>query len=53
MHNEHSEDSLRSVAQIAKQPIHPILIPVPIVCFTGASAIREPAAHTAIAMATL
>jgi uncharacterized membrane protein len=32
----HSEENLRSVAQIAKQPIHPILIPVPIVCFIGA-----------------
>jgi len=32
----HNEDNLRSVAQIAKQPIHPILIPVPIVCFIGA-----------------
>jgi uncharacterized membrane protein len=31
-----NEPTLRSVAQIAKQPIHPILIPVPIVCFVGA-----------------
>jgi uncharacterized membrane protein len=28
--------TLRSVAQIAKHPIHPMLIPVPMVCFVGA-----------------
>jgi uncharacterized membrane protein len=27
---------LRSTARIAKHPIHPMLIPVPIVCFVGA-----------------
>ena len=26
----------RSTAQIAKRPIHPMLVPVPIVCFVGA-----------------
>jgi uncharacterized membrane protein len=33
-----NEENLRSTAQFAKQPIHPILIPVPIVCFIGALA---------------
>jgi uncharacterized membrane protein len=28
--------SLRSTAQIAKHPIHPMLVPVPIACFIGA-----------------
>ena len=32
------EPTLRPVAQIAKHPIHPMLIPVPIVCFIGALA---------------
>jgi uncharacterized membrane protein len=31
-----NDPSLRSTAQIAKHPIHPILTPVPIVCFIGA-----------------
>jgi uncharacterized membrane protein len=31
-----SEPTVRPVAQIAKRPIHPILIPIPIVCFVGA-----------------
>jgi uncharacterized membrane protein len=31
-----NELTLRSTAQIAKHPLHPILIPVPIVCFAGA-----------------
>jgi uncharacterized membrane protein len=31
-----NEPTLRPVAQIAKHPIHPMLIPVPMVCFVGA-----------------
>jgi uncharacterized membrane protein len=31
-----NELTLRATAQIAKQPLHPILVPVPIVCFVGA-----------------
>jgi uncharacterized membrane protein len=31
-----NEPTLRPTAQIVKHPIHPILIPVPIVCFIGA-----------------
>src|ERR1700677_3814881 len=31
-----SEPTLRPTAPIAKHPIHPMLIPVPIVCFIGA-----------------
>lgn len=31
-----NEPTLRSTAQIAKHPIHPMLIPIPIVCFVGA-----------------
>jgi uncharacterized membrane protein len=31
-----NEPTLRPTAQIAKHPIHPMLIPVPIVCFIGA-----------------
>ena len=31
-----NEPTLRVMAQIAKHPIHPMLIPVPIVCFVGA-----------------
>ena len=31
-----NEPTLRATAQIAKHPIHPMLIPVPIVCFIGA-----------------
>jgi uncharacterized membrane protein len=30
------EPALRSTAQIAKHPIHPMLVPIPIVCFFGA-----------------
>src|SRR5579859_3411460 len=30
------DDKLRSTAQIAAHPIHPMLVPVPIVCFIGA-----------------
>ena len=33
-----SESTLRPTAHIAKHPIHPMLIPVPIVCFIGALA---------------
>jgi len=33
-----SESNLRPTAHIAKHPIHPMLIPVPIVCFIGALA---------------
>ena len=38
MQNEQTlrEPILRPTAQIAKHPIHPMLIPVPIVCFIGA-----------------
>lgn len=31
-----NEPSLRSTAQIARHPIHPMLVPIPIVCFIGA-----------------
>ena len=31
-----SEPILRPTAQIARHPIHPMLIPIPIVCFVGA-----------------
>ena len=31
-----SEPTLRPTAQIVKHPIHPMLIPIPIVCFIGA-----------------
>jgi uncharacterized membrane protein len=31
-----NEATLRPTAQIARHPIHPMLIPVPIVCFIGA-----------------
>jgi uncharacterized membrane protein len=30
------QERLRSTAQIARHPIHPMLVPVPIVCFVGA-----------------
>jgi uncharacterized membrane protein len=30
------DESLRATAQIARHPIHPMLVPVPIVCFVGA-----------------
>ena len=30
------QDDLRSTARIAGHPIHPMLVPVPIVCFVGA-----------------
>lgn len=30
------DETLRSTAQIARRPIHPILVSVPIVCFVGA-----------------
>jgi len=30
------EQTLRPTAQIARHPIHPMLVPVPIVCFIGA-----------------
>ena len=30
------EETPRSTAQIAKHPLHPMLVPVPIVCFIGA-----------------
>lgn len=30
------EPTLRPVAQINKHPIHPMLVPIPIVCFIGA-----------------
>jgi uncharacterized membrane protein len=33
-----NEEMLRPTAQIAKHPIHPMLIPIPIVCFVGALA---------------
>ena len=36
MANELIEPSLHSTAQIANHPIHPMLVPVPIVCFIGA-----------------
>jgi uncharacterized membrane protein len=31
-----TEQNLRATAQIARHPIHPMLVPVPIVCFVGA-----------------
>jgi uncharacterized membrane protein len=31
-----NEPTLRSTAQIARRPIHPMLVPIPIVCFIGA-----------------
>jgi uncharacterized membrane protein len=31
-----NEPTLRSTAHIARHPIHPMLVPVPIVCFVGA-----------------
>src|SRR5262245_22401317 len=31
-----ARENLRSTARIAKHPIHPILLPFPIVCFVGA-----------------
>ena len=31
-----TDQSLRSTAQIARHPIHPMLVPIPIVCFIGA-----------------
>ena len=31
-----TDQSLRSTAHIAKHPIHPMLVPIPIVCFVGA-----------------
>ena len=31
-----SESTLRPAVQIVKHPIHPMLIPIPIVCFIGA-----------------
>jgi uncharacterized membrane protein len=31
-----NEPTLRPTAQIAKHPIHPMLVPIPIVCFIGA-----------------
>ena len=31
-----NEPALLPTAQIARHPIHPMLIPIPIVCFTGA-----------------
>jgi uncharacterized membrane protein len=31
-----NEPNLRPIAQIVKRPIHPMLIPIPIVCFIGA-----------------
>jgi uncharacterized membrane protein len=31
-----TEHNLRATAQIVRQPIHPMLVPVPIVCFIGA-----------------
>jgi uncharacterized membrane protein len=30
------EQTLRPTAQVAKHPIHPMLVPIPIVCFIGA-----------------
>jgi uncharacterized membrane protein len=32
----HDESVIASTAQIARHPIHPMLVPVPIVCFVGA-----------------
>lgn len=31
-----NREPLRSTAQIARHPIHPMLVPIPIVCFIGA-----------------
>jgi uncharacterized membrane protein len=31
-----NEPALRPTAQVARRPIHPMLVPVPIVCFIGA-----------------
>lgn len=31
-----TDQALRSTAQIARHPIHPMLVPIPIVCFIGA-----------------
>jgi uncharacterized membrane protein len=31
-----AEVALRSTAQVAQHPIHPMLVPIPIVCFIGA-----------------
>jgi uncharacterized membrane protein len=31
-----TDQSLRATAQIARHPIHPMLVPIPIVCFIGA-----------------
>jgi uncharacterized membrane protein len=31
-----AQENLRATAQIARHPIHPMLMPVPIVCFVGA-----------------
>ncbi len=38
MQNEQTlhEPTLRPTAQVAKHPIHPMLVPIPIVCFFGA-----------------
>ena len=36
MKNQLNESPLRSTAQIAKHPIHPMLVPIPFVCFIGA-----------------
>lgn len=38
MQNEQTlhEQTLRPTAQVAKHPIHPMLVPIPIVCFIGA-----------------
>ena len=32
----HDETLIASTAHIARRPIHPMLVPVPIVCFVGA-----------------
>jgi uncharacterized membrane protein len=42
-----NEPALRPEAQIAKHPIHPTLVPVPIVCFIGALATDTAYAVTA------
>lgn len=31
-----TDETLRSTAQIARHPIHPMLVPIPIACFVGA-----------------
>jgi uncharacterized membrane protein len=36
LHEPVREPVLRPTAQVAKHPIHPMLIPIPIVCFIGA-----------------